>query len=56
MTKRENLYSESAWYVPFVITLVGLLLLGLLGYLGFLLATWVRTRCPPAGKADGAFL
>ncbi|KFW04876.1 Cadherin-related family member 3, partial [Fulmarus glacialis] len=53
VTKRENLYSESAWYVPFVITLGSLLLLGLLGYLGFLLATWVRTRCPPAGKADG---
>ncbi|NXC13587.1 CDHR3 protein, partial [Corythaeola cristata] len=54
VTKRENLYSESAWYVPFVITLGSLLLLGLLGYLGFLLATWVRSRCPPAGKADGA--
>ncbi|KAF1515379.1 Cadherin-related family member 3, partial [Eudyptula albosignata] len=54
VTKRENLYSESAWYVPFVITLGSLLLLGLLGYLGFLLATWVRTRCPPAGKADSA--
>ncbi|NXJ02099.1 CDHR3 protein, partial [Psophia crepitans] len=54
VTKRENLYSESAWYVPFVITLGSLLLLGLLAYLAFLLATWVRTRCPPAGKADGA--
>ncbi|NXL49369.1 CDHR3 protein, partial [Podilymbus podiceps] len=54
VTKRENLYSDSAWYVPFVITLGSLLLLGLLGYLGFLLATWVRTRCPSAGKADGA--
>ncbi|KGL92078.1 Cadherin-related family member 3, partial [Charadrius vociferus] len=53
VTKRENLYSESAWYVPFVITLGSLLLLGLLGYLGFLLATWVHTRCPPAGKAYG---
>ncbi|NXN73148.1 CDHR3 protein, partial [Himantopus himantopus] len=52
VTKRENLYSESAWYVPFVITLGSLLLLGLLGYLGFLLVTWIRTRCPPAGKAD----
>ncbi|NXF62199.1 CDHR3 protein, partial [Ciccaba nigrolineata] len=56
VTKRENLYSESAWYVPFVITLGSLLLLGLLGYLGFLLATWVRTRCPPAGKADSVSL
>ncbi|KFQ95303.1 Cadherin-related family member 3, partial [Nipponia nippon] len=54
VTKRENLYSESAWYVPFVITLGSLLLLGLLGYLGFLLVTWVRTCCPPAGKVDGA--
>ncbi|KFR10054.1 Cadherin-related family member 3, partial [Opisthocomus hoazin] len=54
VTKRENLYSESAWYVPFVITLGSLLLLGLLGYLGFLLVMWVRTRCPPAGRADGA--
>ncbi|KFQ03725.1 Cadherin-related family member 3, partial [Leptosomus discolor] len=54
VTKRENLYSDSAWYVPFVITLGSLLLLGLLGYLGYLLATWVCTRCPPAGKADGA--
>ncbi|NXJ60099.1 CDHR3 protein, partial [Rostratula benghalensis] len=52
VTKRENLYSESAWYVPFVITLGSLLLLGLLGYLGFLLVMWVRTRCPPAGKGD----
>ncbi|NWI30583.1 CDHR3 protein, partial [Sula dactylatra] len=52
--KKENLYSESAWYVPFVITLSSLLLLGLLGYLGFLLATWVRTSCPLAGKADDA--
>ncbi|XP_014818854.1 PREDICTED: cadherin-related family member 3 [Calidris pugnax] len=51
VTKRENIYSESAWYVPFVITLGSLLLLGLLGYLGFLLATWVRSHCPPAGKA-----
>ncbi|NXL66222.1 CDHR3 protein, partial [Chordeiles acutipennis] len=52
--KRENLYSESAWYVPFVIALGSLLLLGLLGYLGFLLATWVRTCCPPEGKAASA--
>ncbi|XP_021154736.2 cadherin-related family member 3 [Columba livia] len=53
VTKRENLYSDSAWYVPFVITLGGLLLLGLLGYLAFLLMTWVRTRRTPAGRADG---
>ncbi|NXA95879.1 CDHR3 protein, partial [Melanocharis versteri] len=52
--KRENLYSPSAWYVPFVITLGGLLLLGLLGYLGLLLLRRVRARCPPAGRARGA--
>ncbi|NWV40551.1 CDHR3 protein, partial [Grantiella picta] len=51
VTKRENLYSASAWYVPFVITLGSLLLLGLLGCLGLLLLPWLRTRCPPAGKA-----
>ncbi|NWU58761.1 CDHR3 protein, partial [Dromas ardeola] len=56
VTKRENLYSESAWYVPFVITLGSLLLLGLLGYLVFLLAMWVRTCCPLAGKAVGTSL
>ncbi|NWU63779.1 CDHR3 protein, partial [Pterocles burchelli] len=54
VTKRENLYSESVWYVPFVITLSSLLLLGLLAFLGFRLVTWIRTRCPPAGKADVA--
>ncbi|NXB02747.1 CDHR3 protein, partial [Cnemophilus loriae] len=53
VAKRENIYSPSAWYVPFVITLGSLLLLGLLGYLGLLLLTWLRTRCPPAGKARG---
>ncbi|XP_051479956.1 cadherin-related family member 3 [Apus apus] len=51
VTKRENLYSESAWYVPFILTLGSLLLLGLLGYLGFLLATWLRSRRPPAATA-----
>uniref|UniRef100_A0A8B9PDV4 Cadherin related family member 3 n=1 Tax=Apteryx owenii TaxID=8824 RepID=A0A8B9PDV4_APTOW len=50
----ENLYSESAWYVPFVITLGSLLLFGLLGYLVLLLAKCVCTRCPPACKADNA--
>ncbi|NWR84308.1 CDHR3 protein, partial [Furnarius figulus] len=53
VTQRENLYSASAWYVPFVITLGGLLLLGVLGFLGVLLVTWARTHCPPAGKARG---
>ncbi|KFU94319.1 Cadherin-related family member 3, partial [Chaetura pelagica] len=48
VTRRENLYSESAWYVPFVLTLGSLLLLGLLGYLGFLLVAWLRSRRPTA--------
>ncbi|XP_014724415.1 PREDICTED: cadherin-related family member 3 [Sturnus vulgaris] len=47
VTKKENLYSPSAWYVPFVITLGSLLLLGLLGYLVLLLLTWLCTHCPP---------
>ncbi|NXM11672.1 CDHR3 protein, partial [Ploceus nigricollis] len=51
VTRRENLYSPSAWYVPFIVTLGGLLLLGLLAYLGLLLLTRLRSRCPPAGKA-----
>ncbi|NXA15639.1 CDHR3 protein, partial [Sapayoa aenigma] len=52
VTRRENLYSGSAWYVPFVITLGSLLLLGVLGYLGFLLVMWVRSYCPQAGMSD----
>ncbi|OXB56319.1 hypothetical protein ASZ78_009650, partial [Callipepla squamata] len=51
--KRENIYSDSAWYVPFVTTLGSLLLLGLLGHLGVLLARWLWTRCPPAPRANG---
>ncbi|NXA51369.1 CDHR3 protein, partial [Nothocercus julius] len=54
VTRRENLYSESAWYVPFVITLGSLLLLGLLGYVVLLLARGLRARCPPARKAGDA--
>ncbi|XP_068018532.1 cadherin-related family member 3 [Melanerpes formicivorus] len=56
VTKRENVYSESAWYVPFIISLGSLLLLGLLGYLGILLSTWTHTLCPPAGKTDNVHL
>ncbi|NXP17879.1 CDHR3 protein, partial [Scytalopus superciliaris] len=56
VTQRENLYSASAWYVPFVITLGSLLLLGLLGFLSVLLVTWARTHCPPPGKARGKSL
>ncbi|NWY31700.1 CDHR3 protein, partial [Pheucticus melanocephalus] len=56
VTRRENLYSPSAWYVPFVVTLGALLLLGLLGHLGLLLLTWLRSCCPPAGKAHSTSL
>ncbi|CAN8210674.1 unnamed protein product [Coccothraustes coccothraustes] len=51
VTRRENLYSSSAWYVPFTVTLGALLLLGLLGLLGPPLLTRLRSCCPPAGKA-----
>uniref|UniRef100_A0ABM5GL54 Cadherin-related family member 3 n=1 Tax=Pogona vitticeps TaxID=103695 RepID=A0ABM5GL54_9SAUR len=52
VTSRENVYSALAWYVPFIISLGGLLLLGLLGYLLYFLAKYVRTHCPPKPKAD----
>ncbi|KAJ7329577.1 hypothetical protein JRQ81_015751 [Phrynocephalus forsythii] len=52
VTRRENVYSAQAWYVPFIISLGVLLLLGLLGYLIFLLAKYIRTHCPPKPKAD----
>ncbi|NWT70224.1 CDHR3 protein, partial [Prunella himalayana] len=53
VTRRENLYSPSAWYVPFVLSLGGSLLLGLLGCLGLLLLPRLRCCCccPPAGRA-----
>ncbi|XP_063997961.1 cadherin-related family member 3 [Pogoniulus pusillus] len=56
VTRRENSYSGSAWYVPFAASLGGLLLLGLLGYLGTLLCASLRcacAHCPPAGHAGG---
>ncbi|KAF2981397.1 hypothetical protein EK904_002949, partial [Melospiza melodia maxima] len=46
VTRRENLYSPSAWYVPFVVTLGALLLLGLLGHLGLLLLTRLQKKKP----------
>ncbi|NXM90781.1 CDHR3 protein, partial [Oenanthe oenanthe] len=55
VTKKENLYSGSAWYVPFVITLGSLLLLGLLGYLGLLLLAWLCTHCPPRHRFHFTF-
>uniref|UniRef100_A0A8C8RR95 Cadherin related family member 3 n=1 Tax=Pelusios castaneus TaxID=367368 RepID=A0A8C8RR95_9SAUR len=48
----ENIYSETAWYVPFLISIGSLLLLGLLGYLTFLLAKYIRTHCPRKPKAE----
>lgn len=45
-TLRKNVYSPSAWYVPFVITLGSILLLGLLVSLGVLLAKAVHRHCP----------
>nr|XP_010342657.1 cadherin-related family member 3 isoform X4 [Saimiri boliviensis boliviensis] len=43
---RKNVYSPSAWYVPFVITLGSILLLGLLVYLVILLAKAIHRHCP----------
>ncbi|NXR42735.1 CDHR3 protein, partial [Zosterops hypoxanthus] len=56
VTRRENLYSPSVWYVPFVITAGALLLLGLLGHLGLLLLARLRARGPPAWRAPRAAL
>ncbi|XP_030072612.1 cadherin-related family member 3 [Microcaecilia unicolor] len=53
LIKRENAYSVSAWYVPFVITLGSILLAGLLAYLLYRLAKCLAKciRCPPRTKA-----
>ncbi|XP_027627917.1 cadherin-related family member 3 [Tupaia chinensis] len=42
---RKNVYSPSAWYVPFVITLGSLLLLGLLVSLVIVLAKAIHRHC-----------
>ncbi|XP_060488257.1 cadherin-related family member 3 [Panthera onca] len=48
---RKNVYSSSAWYVPFVITLGSMLLLGLLVFLFVQLAKAIHRHCPcKAGK------
>ncbi|NWV55201.1 CDHR3 protein, partial [Daphoenositta chrysoptera] len=48
VTRRENLYSGSAWYVPFTASLGALLLLGLLGHRGLpLLLPRPRARAAP---------
>ncbi|KAM9311743.1 cadherin-related family member 3 [Gastrophryne carolinensis] len=43
----ENVYSGTAWYVPFVATIGALLLLGLLGLLVYLLAKYCPCRSSP---------
>uniref|UniRef100_A0A2K6LVN8 Cadherin related family member 3 n=1 Tax=Rhinopithecus bieti TaxID=61621 RepID=A0A2K6LVN8_RHIBE len=43
---RKNVYSPSAWYVPFVITLGSIFLLGLLVSLVVLLAKGIHRHCP----------
>ncbi|XP_062957290.1 cadherin-related family member 3 [Cynocephalus volans] len=43
---KRNIYSPSAWYVPFVITLGSILLLGLLVSLIILLAKTIHRYCP----------
>ncbi|NXD23327.1 CDHR3 protein, partial [Spelaeornis formosus] len=47
VTKSENLYSPSAWYVPFVVTAGSSLLLGLLGYAALRLLRAGTARCCP---------
>ncbi|XP_058153129.1 cadherin-related family member 3 [Dasypus novemcinctus] len=44
--QRENIYSSSAWYVPFVITVGSILLLGLLVSLLILLVKAIHRHCP----------
>nr|DBA31313.1 TPA: hypothetical protein GDO54_007185 [Pyxicephalus adspersus] len=43
----KNVYSDSAWYVPFVATVGALLLLGFLGLLGYLIAKYCPCRSSP---------
>ncbi|KAJ6666325.1 hypothetical protein lerEdw1_000597 [Lerista edwardsae] len=52
VTSRKNVYFASAWYVPFIICLGVLLLLGFLAYLLYLLAKYIRAHCPPKPKAE----
>ncbi|XP_029471887.1 cadherin-related family member 3 isoform X2 [Rhinatrema bivittatum] len=52
LIKRENVYSASIWYVPFLITLGSCLLLGCLAYLTYLLAKCIR--CPPRATPEKA--
>lgn len=49
---RENTYSSSAWYVPFIITLGAVVLVGLLGSLMVLLAKAVYRHCSSVTRKD----
>ncbi|XP_076798125.1 cadherin-related family member 3 isoform X3 [Arvicanthis niloticus] len=49
---RENIYSSSAWYVPFTITLGSIALVGLLGSLMVLLAKAVYRHCTSTTRKD----
>ncbi|KAH0500942.1 Cadherin-related family member 3 [Microtus ochrogaster] len=49
---RENTYSSSAWYVPFIITLGTVVLVGLLGSLMVLLAKAVYRHCSSMTRKD----
>ncbi|GAB1297385.1 Cadherin-related family member 3 [Apodemus speciosus] len=50
--RRENSYSRSAWYVPFIITLGSIVLVGLLGSLMALLARAVYRHCSSSTRKD----
>ncbi|XP_006882747.1 PREDICTED: cadherin-related family member 3 [Elephantulus edwardii] len=52
LIQKENVYSPSAWYVPFVITLGSMLLLCFLVSLTILLAKAIRRHCPCKTKRD----
>ncbi|XP_036617927.1 cadherin-related family member 3 [Trichosurus vulpecula] len=52
LIQRKNVYSSSAWYVPFIITVGSMLLLGLLGYQFFLLVKFIRRYCSFKTKED----
>ncbi|XP_078010551.1 cadherin-related family member 3 [Phascolarctos cinereus] len=52
LIQRENVYSSSAWYVPFIITVGSVLLLGLLGCQFFLLVKFIRRHCSFKPKED----
>uniref|UniRef100_A0A8C6RU72 Cadherin-related family member 3 n=1 Tax=Nannospalax galili TaxID=1026970 RepID=A0A8C6RU72_NANGA len=49
---RENVYSRSAWYVPFISALGSIALLGLLGSLMVLLVKAIYRHCPCKTRRD----